>query len=301
MGAENFSEKDVWKEIQGKWNQLFGDFPKEGISVEWHDFSTPRLLEWKKSIHPESLEICINFEGSGVFLKGKTREKVPGPKSVTYYTQRTMKSWREPGERHSFLTIEMSREWLAKFLGKSREECPWDVRSFLDGTDRKSATPKFRPLTPWIRRAAEEMLHPPVSLHGIWFPAKIMEISAHLFASPELPYERRKLLSGERAEKVKEILGRDIENPPGLGEIAKEVGCSQFHLSRIFSEETGTTITRYLRTLRLEQAAGFLRSGKYNVTETAMAVGYSSLSHFSKAFAEHFGHCPCVFPLTKNS
>ena len=59
-------------------------------------------------------------------------------------------------------------------------------------------------------------------------------------------------------------------------------------------QETGTTLTQYLRKIRLGRAAELLRSGKYNVTEAAMSVGYNSLSHFSKAFSEMFGCCPCA-------
>jgi AraC-like DNA-binding protein len=32
------------------------------------------------------------------------------------------------------------------------------------------------------------------------------------------------------------------------------------------------------------------------VTEAAMEVGYSSLSHFSKAFCTTIGCCPALFP-----
>ena len=49
---------------------------------------------------------------------------------------------------------------------------------------------------------------------------------------------------------------------------------------------TGLTISRYLRNLRLERAAELLHSGRSNVTEAALVVGFSSLSHFSKAFAQ---------------
>jgi AraC-like DNA-binding protein len=59
------------------------------------------------------------------------------------------------------------------------------------------------------------------------------------------------------------------------------------------------TISRYLRNLRLEHAAMLLKSGKFNVTEAAMEVGYSSLSHFSKVFSEMFHVCPCSFGLYK--
>ena len=42
----------------------------------------------------------------------------------------------------------------------------------------------------------------------------------------------------------------------------------------------------------MERAAELLRTGRYNVTEAATEVGYSSLSHFSKAFCETIGCCP---------
>ena len=272
---------------------MFGCLEDDGVSVEWHDFSTTHVMEPGKKLQLGTLEICINFEGQGFFSKGRGRTMVVGPKCVSLFAHGTLRRWREAKERHRFLTIEMSRSWMSRVFGTFQER--WDIRDIL-GSGR-GLFPGSRPLTPWIRRAAEEMRCPPVSLHRGWYPAKILEISAHLFSVSELFCERQKRVARERVEKVKAILERDIENPPGLVEMGREVGCSHFHLSRIFSEETGTTISRYLRTIRLEKAAELLRTGNHNVTEAAMVVGYSSMSHFSKAFAAHFGHCPCVFPL----
>jgi AraC-like DNA-binding protein len=82
--------------------------------------------------------------------------------------------------------------------------------------------------------------------------------------------------------------------------LGHEVGCSPFYLSRIFSREVGLTIPQYLRNLRMERAAELLRTGRYNVTEAATEVGYSSLSHFSKAFCETIGCCPVLYPAAKN-
>ena len=77
--------------------------------------------------------------------------------------------------------------------------------------------------------------------------------------------------------------------------LAAEVGCGAFHLSRSFSLHVGQTVPQYLRQLRLERAAQLLREGRCNVTEAAMTVGYSSLSHFSKAFWEAYGCCPGLY------
>ena len=97
-----------------------------------------------------------------------------------------------------------------------------------------------------------------------------------------------------------ELLTRDLANPPTLEMLGQEVGCSPFYLSRIFSREVGLTIPQYLRNIRMERAAELLRSGRYNVTEAAIEVGYSSLSHFSKAFCETIGCCPVLYPAAKN-
>ena len=51
------------------------------------------------------------------------------------------------------------------------------------------------------------------------------------------------------------------------------------------------------RAVGAQRAAELLRTGKFNVTETAPEVGYSSLSHFSQAFHETFGCCPGLYPL----
>ncbi len=94
---------------------------------------------------------------------------------------------------------------------------------------------------------------------------------------------RQKRVARDRVERTKELLAREMVNPPSLEAIGQEVGCSPFYLSRIFSREVGLTIPQFLRNLRMERAAELLRSGRYNVTEAATEVGYASLSHFQQS------------------
>jgi AraC-like DNA-binding protein len=114
--------------------------------------------------------------------------------------------------------------------------------------------------------------------------------------APELFCARQRRLTRERVERVQAILRERLENPPSLEQLGREVGVSQFHLSRIFSQEMAMTIPQYLRRLRMERAAELLRAGGHNVTEAAFAVGYSSLGHFSRSFCEVIGCCPTLYP-----
>jgi len=271
--------------------------------VEWHDFESGKEIEWSRSFHPDSLEICVNFEGQGTIRSQNARSTAIRPQTVAHYTSGRLKAKRSADERHRFLTIEMSRPWLANAVRGLESTLKSEVRGFLDNA--KGAKLCEFPLAPRVKRTAEDMLKPPLegAAARFWYHAKILEVAAHTLTQPaeEMFCERQKRLSAERVERVKQILGRDLENPPTLAQLGKEAGCSPFYLSRIFSEHTGVTISRFLRNVRLERAAELLRTGQCNVTEAAVTVGYSSLSHFSKAFAEMYGACPCVFPLNGKS
>ena len=54
LKTTEFREEPAWAGIEGEWRPLFGSFPKEGVSGEWHDFECLRTLDWS-SFHPDSL------------------------------------------------------------------------------------------------------------------------------------------------------------------------------------------------------------------------------------------------------
>jgi len=289
----------------GEWKPLFGKHADDGFRVVWYDFECENTLDWSKQLRPDNLELCINFEGCGTVLARPDRTTVINPQTVLQYSGNTksLQVDRHAAQRHRFLTVVMSKNWLTHTtLGSAKGLNP-ETRAFLDGR-RRPGHSRGQVLSSQVKRLTEELLAPPVptSCHGLWFPARIQEILAHTLTTTEneLFCERHKRVANERIDQVKKILTEDLEHPPALAELGRRVGCSPYHLSRLFSEHTGTTISRYLRSLRLERAAELLREGRCNVTEAALTVGYSSLSHFSKAFAEMFGECPCVFGLKKS-
>ena len=54
-----FAEAEAWHAVGQGWRQLFGSFGDLGFSFEWHDFLLEETLDWSRSFHPDSLEICL--------------------------------------------------------------------------------------------------------------------------------------------------------------------------------------------------------------------------------------------------
>jgi AraC-like DNA-binding protein len=77
--------------------------------------------------------------------------------------------------------------------------------------------------------------------------------------------------------------------------LAAAAGLSYHQLYRGLRDELHTTPSRFVRGVRVECAAELLRQGAGSVTEVAYAVGFASLSYFSRAFQERFGVAPSTF------
>ena len=103
LQREAFSEGRVWGEVEGEWRPLFGSLAREGVSVEWHDFECAKTLDWSQSFHPESFEICVNFEGCGTIHEHPARTTMVNPQRVAYYAadETRLRADRHAGQRPS--------------------------------------------------------------------------------------------------------------------------------------------------------------------------------------------------------
>jgi AraC-like DNA-binding protein len=283
---------------------LFGRFDDLGVSFEWHDFETEQAIDWSRSFHEASTEFCLNLEGQGK-VSWRDQEASYVPQTVGFYCQGKgtgLRAERQGGMRHRFITVEISQPFLSQRLAPHRKELHPLARAIIEGNTAVDGIGPVEPLTAAQAELVRSFRTPPVSAAAqrLWYESKALELMAQLLFRPEegeFFCTRQHRLARARVDRVIHILSEDLSEPPTLEALGRRVGCSQFHLSRTFSNETGMTIPQYLRRLRMERAAELLRSGKCNVTEAAMEVGYSSLSHFSAAFHETYGCCPGLYPL----
>lgn len=298
-----FAEAPAWSAVGAGWRPLFGNFRRLGFSFEWHDFACVDELDWARSFHPGSVELCLNLDGTATLQSGQQSVELPA-KTFAFYHQGEppLAATRRAGERHRFITVEFSPTFLEQHFREQAEHLHPLVRAVAAGEDCASMVTSPERLVTSLQQLVESLRHCPVfsQAQEMWFRCKALELAAHLFFRPgsgEFFCTRTQRAARERVEKARLILKERLQNPPSLDELGKLVGCSPFYLSRLFSQEAGLTIQQYVRQSRMERAAELLRSGQCNVTEAAFEVGYNSLSHFSSAFHATFGCCPGLYPL----
>jgi AraC-like DNA-binding protein len=101
------------------------------------------------------------------------------------------------------------------------------------------------------------------------------------------------LLEG-RTRRAVAFIDQHYAEPITVEEVARAVGCSRGHLSRLFKRETGVAVHRWLVWVRLRHAAEALRKGE-KVEAVVMLVGYRSKQAFMHQFRSCYGCSPGEF------
>jgi len=117
-----------------------------------------------------------------------------------------------------------------------------------------------------------------------------LRLAGHSDRRPERPATTE--AHGNLVEATKELIARRLDERLTLGEIARGVHSSPFHLARIFRQRTGFSIHGYRNQLRLRSSLDRLFEPDVDIALLAARLGYSSHSHFTDSFRRAFGPPP---------
>ncbi len=250
---------------------------------------------WKWEVSSkESVWLWLNREGEGLIWGERDRFFLkPGMYAMTGGDSAGKWSCiRHAGSHHLELVV-ISRDWLAKRLGSPPAHLhPGLAKWMMDG-----GSVGFCGLMGVWERDLCKALQRSGSNAGpgtLLVEAKLLEWSAaRLFRTGSAAKTQEvQTTPGGSVARALQLMGGRFAEPLDLAALARDVGSSPHHLSRKVSAETGLTLQRHLRRLRIERACEELESKRMNVTEVALEVGYQSLSHFAKAFREETGRNP---------
>lgn len=80
-----------------------------------------------------------------------------------------------------------------------------------------------------------------------------------------------------------------------IEQLSEDLAMSRTQLHRRIKDITGLSAGRFVQNLRMQRAVDLLKENNLNVAQIAQAVGFSTSSHFSTTFKNHFGLTPSEF------
>jgi AraC family transcriptional regulator len=89
-------------------------------------------------------------------------------------------------------------------------------------------------------------------------------------------------LDKSAVRQVREYVAAHLDEPIEVATLAKLVGRSPFHFSRLFSRSVGMSPHRYIVHLRLKRAVELIRTGRCGLAEIAARTGFADQSHLSR-------------------
>jgi len=96
----------------------------------------------------------------------------------------------------------------------------------------------------------------------------------------------------ERAEAAKTYIAQRLGENISLADVAGAVNSSPFNFARLFQQQTGMPVHRYLTRLRLRTSLERITDTDSDLTSIALDLGFSSHSHFTDVFRREFGMTP---------
>ena len=231
-------------------------------------------------------------------VNGETLQKTNTRHTVARLTSNMFINTEEiPANLHiRSIKILFDEKWLKKYLGLSADT---DVlQKYLS---LKTESFDIEQLDEVYLRLMEEIWSIPQNdpLQNIFLQNRVTLLIERFFTRL---HDKSSLLEGrfnladdevKRLIQVEQLLVNDFsEPPPTIDEFSRIVSMSSSKLKKSFKGIYGNSIYAYYQKVRMQKAKELLLSGKYNVNETAEAIGYHNTSNFILAFKKQFAVSP---------
>jgi AraC-like DNA-binding protein len=288
----------AWRETFDRKIELIGwkgftriDQPEEDVAIYTVDATVPSNLAVRAEGPPTfSLSVCLSGYGTYSIDGALPLDVKPGF-GVLFTSHRYAfgETAVKAGERFHFVDLRFESRFLVKAGGVALERLGGDLLSDHSRPDQEIFLVGFQASAPLLQ-AARDIAGCRLQ-HGLarqlYLYSKAIECLSLVVDAFSQPLQSRSSLRDEdrlRVQRAQQIIEAHYDIDWTIARLAREVGVNERKLKEGFRQVVGNSVHAHLREVRIDVAAALLAEGK-TVTEAAFAVGFSSLSHFSKAFA----------------
>lgn len=284
-------EKNV---AEGSFNEVLIE---DGFYVLKIQNDTAHIQKVTRAIDSSFIQFhfCLKGNAKFVFNEGRYALEVSEENSLLLYnTQLDLPLNLELNQNSWLVSVVMT---IRKFHSLFSKEADYIPFLSVQNKDKKYYTQEG--VSPAIAVILSQMmnynLHP--SIKELYIKGKVYElISLYFNKSADADIEQCPFLVDEdnvqRIRKAKEIMIARMAEPPTLTALSDEIGLSLKKLKEGFKQIYGDSVFSFLFDYKMEYARKMLETGKYNVNEVGLKVGYSTASHFITAFKKKYGTTP---------
>jgi AraC-like DNA-binding protein len=266
---------------------------------------TESMVSYEHQVNMGLIQFHFGLKGNAKFIfnQGNYTLDLKEEKSLLFYNpQKELPLHLEIMPKTWVITILVSIKKFHGLFSTDAEHIP-----FLSDENRDKKYYGEENISPSMAIVLNQMFHYNLnpSIKNLYYKGKGYELLSLFFNRNEDPNaEQCPFLIDEdnvlKIKKAKEIVIANMAEPPGLQELADEIGLNIKKLKMGFKQIYGDTVYGFLFDHKMEYARKLLDSGSYNVNEVGLKIGYSTGSHFIAAFKKKFGTTPKKYLMALN-
>jgi len=263
------------------------------------------VVRFERPVNMGLIQFHFGLKGSAKFIfnQGNYALELKEEKSLLLYNpQKELPLQMEIAPKTWVISVLVSIKKFHGLFSEQAEHIP-----FLSDENKDKKYYGEENISPSMAIVLNQMFHYSLnpSIKNMYYKGKGYELLSLFFNRNEDPNaEQCPFLIDEenvqKLKKAKEIVIAHMAEPPGLQELADQVGLNLKKLKMGFKQIYGDTVYGFLFDYKMEYARRLLDSGSYNVNEVGLKIGYSTASHFIAAFKKKFGTTPKKYLLEKS-
>ncbi|MBU4380437.1 MAG: AraC family transcriptional regulator, partial [Proteobacteria bacterium] len=273
-------------------------FPlRPDLAVFFWECAAKQPLRFSVAFDAPVLRFSFTIEGKGV-SDAENQESVArsrGHYEIRFFPATSGTIALDARQTHRWVDVVLSPSFLGIALANEACGLPNPLLQLVKGEILPIATVS-RDMNPEQFVAASQLAQCPYTgaARTLYLKSKTLELLSHVLAE-QSPKPCRTRLSSYEIEclrKAREMLTTNLENPPGLRQLAQSVGLNETKLKTGFKVLFGQTVYGYFRAYRVDMGRQRLLESTATVSEVASSVGYTNVSHFCAAFKGRHGVTP---------
>lgn len=218
--------------------------------------------------------------------------------------------FHRPGEKHAiasvatapptvFIITFKSNSKHMKFFEKRKMTVPTPIRKYIteminDGSEAYILTDDSPYEVPLQRR--EDGLIGSEQLIKLNLEMLLIKLIRSTVIPKTYSFETKKFegITGD----IIELLNNNVYGRVTVEAIAENLGFSRTYIESIFKQNTGKTITEYMRELKISEAKYLIRKQMYTVAQIASFLCYDNPQYFCRVFKKHTRMTPKEYLLS---